>query len=283
MSKRVRLRVLSLFSGIGGIDLGLERAGMTIVAHSEIDPYASRVLAKHWPGVPNVGDITKADWSDWVGHVDVIAGGFPCQPFSVAGKQKGEDDERYLFPEIIRAAGVLRPRYLILENVLGVTRWLPNIVGALVSLGYNVARRRYTAAEFGGPHLRPRIIIVAYSNGPELRLPKGRCWGAEWSDQIVVAEHGEAWATFANTDCGRLEEDAERDRESQAGRIGPLGHDVDRCACPAWGPPPPPIRGVDDGVPSRLDRGRLTALGNAVVPQVAEYIGHQIMQREEAA
>ena len=91
------LTVGSLFSGIGGIDLGLERAGMTVKWHSEIDPYACRVLKKHWPDVPNLGDITQVNWEN-VPYVDVIAGGYPCQPFSLAGKRAGENDPRHLWP-----------------------------------------------------------------------------------------------------------------------------------------------------------------------------------------
>jgi DNA (cytosine-5)-methyltransferase 1 len=107
------LTVGSLFSGIGGLDLGLERAGMNVIWQSEIDPYASRVLKKHWPEVPNYGDIKTINWGDIV-RPDVICGGYPCQPFSTAGKRKGTDDPRHLWPWVRQAISELRPRYAIL-------------------------------------------------------------------------------------------------------------------------------------------------------------------------
>jgi DNA (cytosine-5)-methyltransferase 1 len=111
------LTVGSLFSGIGGFDLGLERAGMKVIWQSEIDQFARRVLKKHWPDVPNLGDITKVDWSK-IERPDVICGGYPCQPFSTAGKRGGTDDPRHLWPAMHNAICVLRPRYALMENVL---------------------------------------------------------------------------------------------------------------------------------------------------------------------
>ena len=112
------LTVGSLFSGIGGFDLGLERAGMQVIWQSEIDEFASRVLKKHWPDVPNLGDITKIDWSE-IERPDVICGGYPCQPFSTAGKRGGANDKRHLWPAMHNAIRVLRPRYALMENVRG--------------------------------------------------------------------------------------------------------------------------------------------------------------------
>lgn len=163
------LTVGSLFSGIGGIDLGLERAGMRVVWHSEIDLYASRVLAKHWPTVPNLGDITKIDFTT-VEPVDVLAGGFPCQDISVAGKGAGIDGERSgLWREYARAIRDLRPRYVLVENVPALLgRGLCRVLGNLAPLGYDAQWDCISAADVGAPHIRNRVWIVAHANGPRL-------------------------------------------------------------------------------------------------------------------
>jgi len=127
--RTMTLTVGSLFSGIGGLDLGLERAGMNVIWQSEIDPYASRVLAKHWPEVPNHGNIKNIRWGEIVSP-DVICGGYPCQPFSTAGKRQGTDDPRHLWPWVREAISELRPRYAILENVRGhVSLGLSTVLG----------------------------------------------------------------------------------------------------------------------------------------------------------
>ena len=131
------LTVGSLFSGIGGLDLGLERAGMRVIWQSEIDPYASRVLAKHWPTVPNLGDITKVDW-DHVERPDLVCGGYPCQPFSLAGTRQGESDPRHLWPHMRDAIRRLRPRWALLENVPGhLSLGFGRVLGDLADFGYD--------------------------------------------------------------------------------------------------------------------------------------------------
>jgi DNA (cytosine-5)-methyltransferase 1 len=156
------LTVGSLFSGIGGLDLGLERAGMRVIWQSEIDPYACRVLAKHWPEVPNYGDIKQIDWAT-VERPDVICGGYPCQPFSTAGKRRGTDDPRHLWPWVRNAISVLRPRFAILENVRGhLSMGGTVVIGDLAEIGYDAEWRVVSAAGLGAPHRRDRIIIVAY-------------------------------------------------------------------------------------------------------------------------
>lgn len=165
------MKVLSLFSGIGGLDKGLEMAGMTIVAHSEIDPYCCEVLKKHWPDVPNLGDITKIDWNG-VPPVDVICGGFPCTDVSVAGKQKGiKDDTRSgLWFYFRDAISVLRPRYAIIENVAGIFssnhgRDFARVLSDLAEIGYDAEWACVSAASVGAHHKRERVFIVAYPRG----------------------------------------------------------------------------------------------------------------------
>lgn len=158
------LTVGSLFSGIGGIDLGLERAGHKVIWQSEIDPYACRVLQKHWPKVTNYGDIKKIDWAT-VERPDIICGGYPCQPFSTAGKRRGADDPRHLWPWVRQAISELRPRYAMLENVRGhLSMGATTVIGELAQIGYDAEWRIISAAGVGAPHRRDRIIIVAYPN-----------------------------------------------------------------------------------------------------------------------
>jgi len=158
------LTVGSLFSGIGGLDLGLERAGMNVIWQSEIDPYGCQVLKKHWPEVVNHGNIKEIKWGDVV-RPDIICGGYPCQPFSTAGKRNGTDDPRHLWPWVREAISELRPKYAILENVRGhVSLGLNVVLGEMASIGYDAEWQIVSAASVGAPHRRDRVIIVAYPN-----------------------------------------------------------------------------------------------------------------------
>jgi DNA (cytosine-5)-methyltransferase 1 len=181
-----QLTVGSLFSGIGGLDLGLERAGMRVIWQSEIDDYASRVLKKHWPKVPNYGDIKTINWAD-VPPTDVICGGYPCQPFSLASNvRKGEQDERHLWPWVRDAISNLRPRYVILENVQGhLSLGGTTVIGEITSLGYCVEWRIIPATAVGALHRRNRLFIVAY---PSSAGRLGRR-GAFESDNEEIKRH----------------------------------------------------------------------------------------------
>jgi hypothetical protein len=131
------LTVGSLFSGIGGMDLGLERAGHTVIWQSEIDPYCNKVLKKHWPTVPNLGDITTIDWGK-IERPDIICGGYPCQPFSTAGKRNGTADPRHLWPAMHNAICELRPRYALMENVRGhLSMGFGDVLADLAEIGYD--------------------------------------------------------------------------------------------------------------------------------------------------
>ena len=234
------LTVGSLFSGIGGLDLGLERAGMTVRWQSEIDDYASRVLAKHWPGVTNHGNIKEIDWST-VEPVDVVCGGYPCQPFSTAGKRRGEDDPRHLWPWVRQAISELRPRYAVLENVRGhLSLGGTSVIGELASIGYDAEWRVVSAASVGANHRRDRLIIVAYPQRE--RYGQRRC------------------ATDSDAQSKRWVFDDGRETAN---------------VCGSWWENQPSVGRVADGVPNRVDR--LRGLGNAVVPQVAEVIGRMVV------
>ena len=271
------LTVGSLFSGIGGIDLGLERAGMTVKWHSEINPYASRVLKKHWPTIPNLGNIKDIDWST-VEPVDIIAGGYPCQPFSIAGNRQGDKDERHLWPYFLRAISELRPRYAFLENVRGhLSMGFDRVLGDLAEIGYDAEWQVVSAASVGAPHRRDRIICVAYPQSDWQRRGYSkntetiservavqttlRGSGCVVSDDecIGYGEYGIA------TDIATTSRIWRNDRNRTEGYVGW-----------EWWSVEPDVGRVAHGVPSRVDR--LRGLGNAVVPQVAEYVGRLIME-----
>jgi DNA (cytosine-5)-methyltransferase 1 len=158
------MRVLDLFSGIGGFSLGLERAGMRTVAFCEVDKFCQQVLKKHWPDVPIHDDITQLDGKQYAGAIDLVCGGFPCQPFSVAGKQKGKNDNRYLWPEMLRIVSEAKPTWFIGENVPGIINMaLEQVCVDLEAQGYEVQTLIIPACAVDAPHRRNRIWIVAYS------------------------------------------------------------------------------------------------------------------------
>lgn len=167
MNEREKLTIGSLFSGIGGLELGLERTGgFRTVWNSEIDEYASAVLRKHWPGTPNLGDITKIDWEK-VERPDLICGGFPCQDISAAGKGAGikEGTRSGLWFEFHKAIRVLRPRYALVENVSALSfRGLSIVLADLAEIRYNAEWFTLQAREVGAPHKRERLFIVAHAN-----------------------------------------------------------------------------------------------------------------------
>jgi DNA (cytosine-5)-methyltransferase 1 len=237
----------SLFSGIGGLDLGLERAGMKVIWQSEIDPFASKVLKKHWPKVTNYGDIKQIDWAK-VKRPDIICGGYPCQPFSLAGQRKGIEDPRHLWPWVRDAISALSPTYAILENVRGhLSMGGLRVIGDLTDIGYNAEWRIVSAAGVGAPHKRERVIIVAY--------PHDRKLGDIDQRGIDEGTYGQRRKVFVS------------DRPSGSARRT-NGNWLSE----------PSLDRVANGVPDRVDR--LRGLGNAVVPQLAEYVGRLIMAKD---
>ena len=239
----------SLFSGIGGLDLGLERAGWEVRWQSEVDPYASRVLAKHWPHVPNLGDVTTTDWST-VEHVDLICGGFPCQPVSQAGLKHAQDDPRWLWPAMAAAIRHLRPRFVLVENVADlVVRGLGDVLADLASLRYDAEWEVLPAAAFGAPHRRERLYLLADADGLG-RQEGGRVLGLDAGEGVPYAP---AWRSVP--------------RRGTDGRVRPF--------------PDPGVQRVADGPASGVDVARLRVAGNAVVPQVAEWLGRRILATTE--
>ena len=269
------MKVGSLFAGIGGFDLGLERAGFEIAWQVEIDPYCQRVLAKHWPHVTRYGDIRAADWSA-VEPVDLLCGGFPCQDISLAGKGAGLSGERSgLWFEYAKAIEALTPRYVIIENVAALrSRGLDQVLGSLAALGYDAEWHCIPASAVGAPHRRDRVWIIAYDakrtrgggsvedEGSDL---EGR--GSRWPFRTICGAVSNATGWSAEPSGPQCDE-----RRFQNEAVPSLGHSHDWHTEPAVGR-------VAHGVPSRVDR--LRGLGNAIVPQIAEMIGRWIQFREE--
>jgi len=341
------LTVGSLFAGIGGFDLGLERAGMEIEWQVEYEPYCQKVLAKHWPRVTRYGDITTVEWAR-VAPVDLVCGGFPCQPVSVAGHQLGTADARWLWPEFVRCLRVLRPPYVLVENVPGLLlRTVGDVLRDLAVLGYDAEWRVLSAATFGAPHLRKRVWIVAHARCAERRAKHdargcaeqvsdghGQAAGGvgERSERLADADHerssrygrqlqpegafaqpvhgdpkkGRGALAHAEGQSGRARRGAEdkdgerrgrsgdRDRRPTESGVGGgadgLSAGVDGGGLILHGPLPCSSHWDDgdwesgvprtaQGVPRRVPR--LKGLGNAVVPQIVEWIGQRIVEYDK--
>lgn len=297
----------SLFTGIGGMDLGLERAGLTCAWQVEIDDFCQRVLAKHWPEVRRFGDITQLSGYE-LEPVDLICGGFPCQPVSVAGQRQAQDDERWLWPEFHRIVRLLRPNAVLVENVPGLLDpvrveddegtpigWFPapieEVLGDLAESGYDAEWDCIPAAAVGAPHIRDRVWILAYPARNEGRerngngtqdVPDASSAGrqARGSNGVrTEPRSGEGLA--ARSDSSSVSDPTSKGLpERQQGPLGsPPGHaelERFRGSRGQWWASEPSVGRVATGVPRRVDR--LKSLGNAVVPQVAEFIGRRLME-----
>ena len=162
----------SLFSGIGGFDLAAEWAGWENMFHCEWNPFGQKVLKHYWPNAATYEDITKTDFTIWRGRIDILTGGFPCQPYSAAGKRLGKEDERHLWPEMLRTIREIQPRWVVGENVLGLVNWNGGLVfdevqADLEAEGYEVQPFILPAASVNAPHKRDRVWFVAYKNATD--------------------------------------------------------------------------------------------------------------------
>ena len=327
-----KLRVLDLFSGIGGFSLGLERTGgFETVAFCEYEPFPRAVLSKHWPDVPCFPDVRKLKGSDIDGPIDVICGGYPCQPFSTAGQRRGKEDDRHLWPEFSRLVAELRPSWVIGENVAGhVSMGLDDVLSDLEGQGYACRTFVIPACAVDAPHRRDRVWTVAHRDGEcgaPLRgerphpSPKSVVGGNERGGSGLNAERqvangcsGENSGDVAKT--SQLQRNGSGEHRQQGGgqvsqsgkrssaefvadaeRLGQSGSGqpviASDCATESEGKADhafavskpgkwcvePDVGRVAHGVSRRVDR--LKALGNAVVPQIPEMIGHAILEAEK--
>lgn len=294
----------SLFSGIGGFDEAAKWMGWQNVFHCEWNPFGQRVLKYHFPESISYDDITKTNFSIHRGRIDVLSGGFPCQPYSTAGKRLGKEDSRHLWPEMLRAVREIQPRWVVGENVRGIISWSEGLVfdevhSDLEAEGYSVRAFVLPAAGVGAPHRRDRVFFVSRRNAPDTNGKMLECrdrqgeagWAAE---QKVGAEPSDSAGTIeghaSNADSYGVQRRAVDPGTSEGFRqrgacIKEARNDWSARRWEGF-PTQPPVRGGDDGLSRELDgisfskwrNESIKAYGNAVVPQVVLPIFRSIQQ-----
>jgi len=241
------MNALSLFSGIGGLDIAAEWAGFNTVAFCEKDIFCRKVLKKHWPEVKIYDDVRTLP-TDELPRIELLHGGYPCQPFSTAGNRRGEADDRHMWPHMLRIVLELRPNWVVCENVKGhITLGLDTVLDDLEAEGYTVRAVCIPACAVGAVHRRERVFVLAYASS-DGRDEGKTTYGDASPDDARRAQEQEEDCKHEGCGCFRLNLDW-RGRE-----IG------------GWGAEPPAIR-VDAGLPNRVDRNRV--IGNSVSPQQA--------------
>ena len=286
-SKKRKLQHLDLFSGIGGFSLGLETAELAeTVAFCDIDKYCTKVLNKHWPHVPVFSDIKELNYetlkANGINNIDIITGGYPCQPFSVAGRKKGEQDPRHLWPEYFRLVKELRPTWVIGENVSGhIKQGLDTVLEDLESEGYSTRTFSISASSIGANHKRERVWILANS-GRSLR--EGSELGRENENEIRKENANQSERSSSAFKLNVADSEREglqgseqyethtRETETQFSASQSLETKGIHWAIE------PDVGRVAHGIPNRVDR--LKALGNSLVPQIPFLIGNCIRQIE---
>jgi DNA (cytosine-5)-methyltransferase 1 len=264
------LRVGGVFSGIGGLELGFERAGMKISFHCEKDFFCQCVLHRHWPDVPIFDDVSTLLQNE-IPEVDVLCGGFPCQPISIAGSRGGCYDERWLWPAFLNVINEIKPLWVVIENVQGLrTKGLRTILAGLAYGGYDAEWDCLPAAAFGAPHIRYRFFIIAYPRSAEQRKEGPRVFKQAWRTQFAVQDFMASNTAYTRLQRRITPKGEEGQRKMVVTRMG-ITHGR------SW-PFEPNVDRVGYGIPLRVDRIR--SLGNAVVPKVAEWVGRRIVDYE---
>ena len=269
------MRHVDLCSGIGGFALGFQWAELSEpVLFCDIEDWSRQVIRKHWPGVPIAKDVKELanDPERLVPDCDIITAGYPCQPFSLAGKRKGQEDDRHIWPHILRIVAQKRPTWCVFENVYGhLSMGLDQVLLDLESEGYATRTFIVPAAGVNAPHKRDRIWIVGYTenigrNGrAETAGREGEKDKPEQSESEVWCEPSRPGEDVAYTDNAR--------REEQRGSFtAQKKHKASECR--SWWESEPNVGRVANGIPRRVDR--LKGLGNAIVPQIAMQIGKAI-------
>lgn len=288
----------SLFSGVGGFDLASEWMGWENVFHCEWNPFGQKVLNYYWPKAISYHDITKTDFSIHRGQIDIITGGFPCQPYSTAGKRKGKEDERHLWPEMLRAIREIQPTWVVGENVLGLVNWNGGLVfeevqAELEAQGYEVQPYVLPAASVNAPHLRNRVWFVAYSDHKR-RSPGSK--QIQGKDGEVSEWHNNAKSSdsdFRSDASDSLCNGYESWKERKCSQKGAQSNDKQFKRCDKFSrtnfemfPISAPICSGNDGISSKLvgitfpkwRNESIKAGGNAIVPQVVHQIFKAIQQ-----
>lgn len=300
-----KLKVLDLFSGLGGFSLGLERTGgFETVAFCEIDPFCRRVLEKHWPDVPCHEDVRSLEHEP--GSADIVVGGFPCQDVSLAGKRAGLSGERSgLYRELVRALRLVRPKHAIVENVAALLAdGMGTVLGDMAEIGFDIEWDCVPACALGAPHERDRVYIVAHSADADsercgeargfrhrqVEVPSGRAPKAHAPDAASLGR-GQGRTRRPPDSFARVRDEARRNSADPYGaRLAfwtGVGRDP-REEQPAakrdpiaarqqsiW-PDEPALLGADDDVPDRVERTK--ALGNTILPRIPELIGNAILE-----
>ena len=282
----------SLFSGIGGFDLAAEWAGWENMFHCEWNPFGQKVLKYYWPNAATYEDITKTDFTIWRGRIDILTGGFPCQPYSAAGKRLGKEDERHLWPEMLRTIREIQPRWVVGENVLGLVNWSDGLVfeevqADLEAEGYEVQPFILPAASVNAPHKRDRVWFVAYAD----RYSGG---GAE-SNVYEEKQHIQCRATRFGIQRPTPDTNNQGlqggEVNGSAGELRQESHELTtRFVQQTWDnfPTQSPICSRNDGISTQLDgitfskwrNESIKAGGNAIVPQVVYQIFKAINEYE---
>jgi DNA (cytosine-5)-methyltransferase 1 len=281
----------SLFSGIGGFDLAAEWMGWENIFHCEWMPFPRQVLHYHFPKSISYEDITKTDFTIHRGSIDILTGGFPCQPYSQAGKRLGKEDERHLWPHMLRAIQEIEPTYVVGENVRGIVNWNGGVVfeevcADLESCGYEVQPILLAAAGVGAPHKRERVWFIA-TNTNSIRQHEREC-----DNEVNTSKGGINALNDINANVEQRTSSNPNNEGLQRGEINgnfrekererEFYRDITRQVCNKWEnfPTQSPICGGDDGLPTKLDgitfpkwrAESLKGYGNAIVPQVAYQI-----------
>ena len=287
----------SLFSGIGGFDLAAEWMGWENIFHCEWNPFGRRVLHHYWPKAISYEDVTTIDFRCHRGSIDILTGGFPCQPYSSAGKRRGKEDERHLWPEMLRAIREIKPRWVVGENVRGLVSWNGGLVfdevqADLEAEEYEVQPFLLPAAGVNAPHKRDRVWFVAYSNdqrgsGEFRDVSEENGQISKWNEDTKLSDSSQSNASNAN---GKMLE--YRDGEGETTGSAKRKERAESFGVPRnWEtfPTKPPVCGGDDGLPRELDgitfpkwrNESIKAYGNAIVPQVALQIFKAIKAYEK--
>jgi len=281
------LKHLDLFSGLGGFSLGLEATGgFETIAFCDIEKFPRKVLKHHWPDVKQYKDIKELTYErlqeDGIGHIDIITGGYPCQPFSIAGRKKGEEDKRHLWPEMFRLIHECRPTWVIGENVSGhIKLGLDTVLEDLESEGYTARAFSISASSVGANHKRERVWIVANSR------QRSRGIKSTWNTESIGRGSSEQTERSTNTNkVGGSSEGAETVSDSNSERLQGLGskqqlrkNETERpTSWDSWWQLEPNVGRVANGIPKRVDR--LKGLGNSLVPAIPFIIGQSILREE---